>query len=379
MEFSSLILWALVFLFFVWLANSFARKHNIKRSDWILLFLYHCLFNLIYIWYASIYPSDSIGYYYPPSSKIISPEIGPGSIYFIVGHLKLVGVDFYLSTFIFSFIGFFAIYRLYAFVKNNYGRVTGRNELPVLYKLLFYIPSVHFWTSGISKDALVLFALILLIESLHYRTVVNFIMAFILMLIIRPYFLPMIILGYVLGVLTYTSVSNRIVSLKMRDLLVLPVVLFLLLYFSFVGFVSVNVLNIESLQTLIENRSTYGNTASGIDTSISMLPLNFVYYNFRPLFFDAHNLLSLIASGENIVILFAFVRGLFMLMSNLYVNIFPARLAFISFFIAITSTFVLAALSYNEGIVFRQRIFTLSMFLLAFLSAPHFYEQCKNK
>jgi hypothetical protein len=197
-----------------------------------------------------------------------------------------------------------------------------RLKIPLLYNLrknkifglpifpyLLFLPNLHFWSSGIGKDSLVFFCIALFFYSSlkASKHVFGIIISIGLSFVIRPHVTLFMLMALGLGI----AFDGRLKSYQK---------IFINLIFSaiFVGAINyvMNFLQLESLDTeaveeFSNNRvSNLSNdrTSSSIDTSSYPYPLKIFTFLFRPLFFDASGLLGLVASVENLFLLFFFIK-----------------------------------------------------------------------
>lgn len=112
--------------------------------------------------------------------------------------------------------------------------------------------------------------------------------------------------------------------------------------------------NSEDIIEYIDKRqSYYQNTGSGVDIASMSLPMQLFTYIARPLPFEAHNITSLLASLDNMIILSIFLLS--------FKNIFTIQkfelpgFRFFLWIYSISTWIVLAINTSNLGIAVRQK------------------------
>ena len=171
---------------------------------------------------------------------------------------------------------------------------------------------MNFWTSAIGKDSIAFMSTgLLLWASIDLRRHnVLLLFAFACMLIVRPHIALIMIIAFALSLLITKTLSPFkriffIICSVIGMTAIMPVVL------QYVGFGEV--FSAELVQDFVTIRQTYNIEGFGGGINISSMPfiLKLFTYCFRPLPYEAHNLLSFLSSLDNLILLMVFTLSLF--------------------------------------------------------------------
>lgn len=289
---------------------------KIFQKQWItILFIYHCFF--IYFAYtirinrgisdAQLYWAQSFDI--DKYSWMSFAELGTSFILFINYPFLKLGAPFWFGFLLYGIVGFFGVLLYVKWIRIVLGTeflIFGINLLPILY----FLPNLHFWTAGLGKEPLVFFGLASVFYAFstnEYKSF-NFVLGSILILIIRPHVALMLLLSWVL-----VCFFNNKIAFKKRLLFssISTVLLMVLLYIVF---------QMTHIRYWDWQRITYFNEYSihsfrYSGSYVPMLDYNWFYkmfsFYFRPLFYDANSLITILASLENIFILSIHVIGLY--------------------------------------------------------------------
>ena len=129
-------------------------------------------------------------------------------------------------------------------------------------------------------------------------------------------------------------------------------------------------LTFKNIIVFIENRQNYNwkSWAGGIDIRDMSLPTKLFTYLFRPLPFKAHSFTALLASLENIFLLYLFVLGLIAKLNNKGVVANPDLNTLFLLIYSITALLLLSNTTANLGITVRQKWMILPFLIILFIS-----------
>ncbi|KAB1155841.1 hypothetical protein [Flavobacterium luteum] len=297
------------------------KKHFIYlptlfQKQWIsILFIYHCLF----IYFAYIIrivrgKSDALLYWaitfdIDKYSWLSFAKFGTPFIIFINYPFIKLGFPFWFGFILYGLVGFLGVLMYIKWIHIVLGTkwfIQGFNMIPVLY----FLPNLHFWTSGLGKEPLVFFGL----ASVFYAFTIeayksfSFVVGALLILIIRPHVALMLLLSWAL-----VYFFKRKISLKKR-------LLFTLIYVLILSFLLYIVFKMTHIRYWDWQRINYFNEYSihsfrFSGSYVPMLDYNWFYkmfsFYFRPLFYDANSILSLFSSLENVFVLSIHIIGLY--------------------------------------------------------------------
>ncbi|WP_245889601.1 hypothetical protein [Cecembia rubra] len=136
------------------------------------LFFYHVAFAFIFTWYLNEYGGDAIRYWQLSAETSHHPQSWADHFgtrtYFIqwLNYLpsKVLGFPFWLGNVIYALVSFLALRILFGMVINILPPRPNPWTLSLLY-LVFLLPNLHFWTSGIGKESLSLLGLVLFLKG----------------------------------------------------------------------------------------------------------------------------------------------------------------------------------------------------------------------
>lgn len=254
---------------------------------------------------------------------------------------------------VFGVLGFFGIWLLAAAIVENLEALRWKRGLRFAYVLIF-LPGINHWTSALGKDALIMFALGLFIFALSKprQRWIAVAVGWLLVFHIRPH----ISIVLILAVTASLILSGRTMSVQRRALAIVTMIVVAFIAFPYVlEFLDIKAGGVGDYISYVEER---GELNMRGDSSVDMYDYSLVgrafAFLFRPLPFEAHNLTSLVASIENILLLLMILTALvkFRLVDalrngSLLVN-------FLAFY-SIGSTILLSGVTLNLGLAFRQK------------------------
>ena len=183
----------------------------------LFLCLYHILLGGIFLYFTINNAADSqrffsLGSPYACSLSALTPEqLKYGQtlqldfsnsyiLYCFTGIIKLLFNNYGFASSIFSFLGFLGLNYFY---QKSISLMSSNNFDKALLHLIFFLPSLSFWTSGISKESLIIFSYSLIFEMiindklsvLNYKNLLKFALGIIFILLVRPYTLMFLLVA----------------------------------------------------------------------------------------------------------------------------------------------------------------------------------------
>lgn len=354
------------------IASKAKLSKNLENHLHYLLF-YHLLFSLFFTYYILNFGGDSVGYwrlgmeqvvikgditwfsYFGESTKFI--------LWLCYIPSKILGLSYLTGNILFGFIGFVGIRFLFVLTATLFPMNHSVLNIP-LFPLIFYFPNLHFWTSGVGKDSLSFFAIawfLFAVQEYKSRWWQGIIAVFFLYMA-RPHMGQALISGTGIAFLLGSGIKLHFKILFGSVAIIAAVYL----SSSTLESLKINDFSIETLQeyseTKVADLSRGTKTGSSVDLASYSWPLKLFTYMFRPLFIDAHNLMSFLSSFENLLYLWL---SLF-----IYRNWTPEAIRDMPLFIkAGMITFIPVTLAFmnslsNLGIVMRMKNMTMIYFLL---------------
>jgi hypothetical protein len=227
---------------------------------------------------------------------------------------------------------------------------------------LCFLPSLHFWTSSIGKDAPMALALVLLVLSFSNikNSLLPFVVGSLICLAIRPHIFVILLAAYVAArVLRSSSFGLRILAV------VLAIAFIPLARIIMQNFIGLDILSSTDTIALFSERQNYfSNTTDDGVIYIDNLFLRVIYFSFSPFFYDANSALSLVSSFENLIILLILLR-----LSSTFWKIDITKKAFATFLIfLVLLLFLFNGLGgYNVGLALRQKVMLYPALIVVFL------------
>ena len=342
------------------------RENSRAKFFTLLLFIYHTLYAFVFVYLisGSIGGVDALRYFdlaCNSNSWFETYGYAIDSIVFMVfPFVSLFNLSFFSITLIFSLISFIGFYycwlSLRLFLKKH--------DLPLTpYSLSIMIPSIHYWTVPIGKDAITIFVLGSVLYTMTNRKNNMLLLLFGSFLIahVRPYVF-IIISASVLFVIFF---SRKGISLRNKIITALVIVTVLFPASSFfLEHAKIDIVDIDVMKRQVSYIQENWGGGSTIDISNYTLLEKVLSVMFRPLFFDANNRLAFIASIENLVLLIFLLFSLIKSIRNIHMGLL--KNVYVRFLVVYTTLMllVLSHITPNLGTAFRKKFMFLIPLLL---------------
>lgn len=290
---------------------------------------------------------------------------------------NVLEMSFFANTMLYSLLGYIGIVFFYLTairtIPNN-SQFKGYKLFP----LLFFLPNLHFWSSGVGKDTL----LFLCIGMFSYamlsivKRIPLLIFSLLLSYLIRPHITLFLLIGFALAFLLDKKVSTfkrliLIVILISASLVILPTVM---------EFAKIEEASIDSFNQFSENKAealSRSHTGSSVDISSYSFPLKVFTFLYRPLFFDINAIPAIIASFENLLLLILTIK---VLKSRPKETFFEAPFVIKGLlFFLIIGTLAFSQTLGNVGIMIRMRNMFLPGMLIYILWAMSYQREIMMK
>ena len=281
---------------------AFLQPTRLRFSLFVLAYLLHLMTAFAFYQIAQSSPADADLYYYDPF-KLAGDGFALGTQFIIifVQGIKSVYGGSYLDYFLlFQAFGFFGIALLMRTFEEIHAEL-GEPQRLWTYALLF-LPSLHYWSSAIGKDAPFFFVTVLALWSSMSirRRLVPFGCAMLLMLLIRPH-----IAVLALAAAAMTVLADRSTRLWLR--IVLAFVALVGAGYAVIGVMTTFNIDLTSADAVSDRMAAREELILTEDAGRSVvggpLPVRMLSLLFRPFFFDARDLFGLLASLENAVVM----------------------------------------------------------------------------
>ncbi|MFN8284849.1 MAG: hypothetical protein U0U67_16620 [Chitinophagales bacterium] len=293
------------------------------------------------------------------------------SNYFVVrvnAFIRLFSFGVYnVHAIIFSFLSFFGTYNLYLFFEN---KVYSKKMLKFI---LFGIPSIVFWTSGVHKEALVIFSLGIILYNLDFVLKGNYsrrnlfltIVGLVLLGYIRFYLLAFI-MPLLSGIFLYTRLEFKKPS-SVSIFLMCIFVCFIALIFADSVYPKFNFVH-----EFLIRRTYFLNSPGNMTFSVENVPHNvsgillliweaIINPFARPFPSDCSKVLPIIASIETYLILFIIVILLF---SANFKSIVSNPYALFCILFGFSTLFLIGLIVNNSGAIVRYRSIAIPFLMI---------------
>lgn len=288
-----------------------------ERDQQVLrkLFFFHLLMGTYYCFFIQ---GDAIGYWRVPKAYTMETFKdglfnGEGTMFmYAFNYLfsNLLNMSYLSNTLLFSLFGFmgFTFFYLVAVQTVPYNKIISGY---VLFPLIFFLPNLHFWSSGVGKDTTLFLCIGMFTYGLMkpFQRIPLLVLAGLLSMAIRPHITLFLMVGFGLAYVFGGKVSPAqrfIFSAAMIavGLAILP---------SVMEFAKIEEASAEGFDKFATGKAAVlsrSSAGSAIDISSYPFPLKVLTFWFRPALFDVRNLNGLIAALENLLLLIVFIKAM---------------------------------------------------------------------
>jgi len=358
---------ALMLLLGAGVAMALAPGFDATRRRALGLYAWHTLFCLVYMAYVVRDGGDALGYYSSSLSPGLEFELGTAAINVLTSlFTSFLGLSL-LGTFLaFNILGCIGLLAYDGALREA---VRDKDpKLQLMATVIVLLPSVSFWSAAIGKDAISFLAAgtaLYAALSLRRRAVLMAV-AILAMLLVRPHMAALLVTALAISML-----RNQEVSFVQRTILGIgaavgcAALVPLAMQTSGLG-VGADFLDLGDYIETRQQQNLQGGGA--IDISRMSLPMKLFTYLLRPMPFEAHNLPSLAASLDNLVLLLLVVVGLAGMIGRKTASRSDGNRTFLWIY-ALASWVLLAMTTANLGISMRQKWMFVPMLVFLLLSA----------
>lgn len=345
-----------------------SKRFNLRWGRVIVLYMWHTIFSIVYLAYTLDVGGDALVYFDVASASDADFSFGTSAVTLLtrifVHYFGFSLVATFLVYNIFGAIGLIGFDASLKEVNKNKPRLTY-----LIVTLLSFLPSISFWSAAIGKDAIAFMAtgLALWAAMDFNRRIRLVIFAILAMLVVRPHIAGIMVIAIAGSVVIHSKMGvlkkTAVFSISVAALA--AVVPFALKY---AGLNDLS--NLDAVDEYVSRRQSYNQDGGGgIDLSTMSPPMQLFTYLFRPLPFEAHSLMSLAASFDNVILLLIFLLGLKGFVFNRKSGISNKQInwSFLWIYSGIT-WIVLGITTANLGISVRQKWMFLPMMLVLMIS-----------
>jgi hypothetical protein len=346
----------------------FVSSERMNRGRMLLalsLLVIHLSTSVAFYYYVQSNPADA-NVYYMDKLRFSTANFALGTVFtgkltqFLKNTLSASFLECFIFFQAFGFLGVMFLMRTFREIHLKLG--VPETTFP---RYLLFLPSIQFWTSAIGKDAPLFFALSLCVWCVLdlRKRLLSLGVALLIMVLFRAHIALLVLISLAVA----AAVQGKISLGRKSGLLVLALIGAYFVVGSVNNSIRFNITDINSITTFLQLREEDASKIVGSGLGSVPFYLRFVALLFRPFFFDADDILGIIASLENVgsIMLFGYLLKNFRL-----VNLLGRRIYFISFciFVVIFCSAVLATISYNVGLGLRERVMIFPPILSLFVT-----------
>ncbi|WP_289098625.1 hypothetical protein [uncultured Pseudoalteromonas sp.] len=359
---------ALLVFFFGFILAIFIRRYfdaAIKRT--IILYFWHTLFAIVYAVYVFNAGGDALGYYIRSLHNEVVFSFGTRGVDFFTSFLTQdLGLSFIGCAMVYNIFGFIGILAFDSALRKVTFNKTAKIQL--LATVIVFLPSVSFWSSGIGKDAISFMSVGLALWAALNLTkrITLMVVAILLMLLVRPHMAGLMVMSLAISFVFQKSIPLIYrLGLGLISLGVVAVLVPFALNYAGVG----EDAGVDQFNDYIEKRQGYNmEGGGGVDIASMSLPMQLFTYMFRPLPYEAHSIAALMASLDNMILLYLFIVGLYSLIKKrLSANLELHNRAFMWYYF-VGAWFILSMTTANLGIAMRQKWMIAPMLIFLLIS-----------
>lgn len=357
----------LVFIFGAVIAISIRKFFKCTNRRALTLYMWHAFFSVVYAVYAINYGGDALGYYKLSLLGDIEFDWGSRGIE--------IFTSFFTQGFGLSLLGTFLVFQIFGFVgllafDAALREVTQYKSRQIrrLATLIVFLPSVSFWSAAIGKDSLSFMAMGLALWAAMKlkRRALLMVIAVLVMLFVRPHIAGMMVIGLAGSIVFQrrTPILQRI-FFGTAALAATAVLIPLGLNYAGVGENATS----SDVMTYIEGREGQNlEGGSSVDIANMSFPMKLYTYLFRPMPFEANSIFSLLASVDNIILLFLFIAGIRAALKKKLPSRFAEHNRMFLWIYSFLVWIILALTTANLGIAMRQKWMFAPMLIFLFIS-----------
>jgi hypothetical protein len=284
-----------------------------------------------------------------------------------------IGVNYFALSFLAASLSFKIFLDYFEYVLELYSN--RKSKILLILTLFFLTPSLHYWTAGLSKEALIVYFMgIIFFEIINNKFFsLSFIISLAFILFIRPYLFAIIIFSYGLHILYSKKYSKKL----KRNALIFTIFGVWFIIPILKQFLKIESINLYFFNIKYDSLISYSTNSgfSSIDFKNSNYLERVFLILFRPLFYDAKTFFQYLISLENLLFLMLVIKFVYdFLKSNLRLIL---RKELFVFSTSIILILFYSIYMYNLGLASRMRcMFMPYLYIFIILS---YYRSTNNE
>ena len=345
------------------ISKAYYLKCN-KEQKIVLFFLFLVLFTAMGLAYRDVIIDANVFYSTAQTAHSWFSAFGLGSQFmaFLIYPLVTIGMSKFVLYFLFSVISFQAFLWYFQQMGDVFSISPKVIGVPIP-QLFFLLPSLHYWSGFVGKDALVFFFLTYLFFEVKNKKSFNVLhfVVLIVFLLLRPHVFAMTFIAFFIY-FGFQKKTPPVVKIKIVLLSLLILCVFIPIIMLFL---KIDSLSYAVLVELWDNLNIYSkNVSNGISLTESSFLDRIGLLMFSPLFYDTTTFYQYVISIENsLVLLFLLIVGFYLYVKRK--NIFVTDDVKLALLIGFCIMFMIALYIYNLGLASRMRLMFLPLFFYA--------------
>lgn len=356
----------ILFISFLILSLKLGYFFKLSYKTSLILYLWHTIFCFFYFWFALSFGADSNKYYIRAlNDPFVEFNFGTSFIVLLTRFFhNIFGFGYFDQFLIHGFIGYMGLLAFAASIQK--ATLYKNKNIRLLGWIIVFLPSISFWTTALGKDSISFMALgFALWSALDFKNrKVLLLCSIFSMFMVRPH------IGAALAIaLAFSIIFDKKTSLYIKfffgtisftiTVLIIPIMI------NYIGLSEAD--GLSDVDSYIDKRQSYNlSGGSSLDIASMSLPMQMLSYLFRPLPFEAHTLFALIASLDNVILVYLLILGVISYFKKHTPSIESNRIfLWLYFFICLG---MLATTTANLGIAMRQKWMFLPCLIFLLLS-----------
>lgn len=339
------------------------------------LFWYHILITVFFHFYIVTSGGDATHYWFTVKDMNIQEILGLCKQYNATGYIFLINyfpsnildLSFFTGNLFYAIIGYLGFIYFYITTKsflNNNKNIKNLKFLGVpLVTSIWFLPNLHFWSSGIGKDTILFFCIALFVYSVQKinNRLLGIGISLVLSFFIRPHITMFLLISFSAGYV----LDGKLKAYQKIGILLIFLITIVFTYQYVLDFIQLESFETTSIEEYASKKASKLNkvgSGSGIDISQYSFPIKIATFLYRPFFFDSNGIMGLFASLENLILVLFTIT---VLKNKPFKTIKTGNFTIkgmVFFFILGTLSFSL--ILGNLGIMLRQKNMFIPLFLI---------------
>jgi hypothetical protein len=306
----------IIFLIGFNLKNLFSSFNSSEKRILNQLFFYHFAIAIAFHFYIYNFGGDASYYWDAPKTMSLTTIVdlvktgSASGVIYLINYIpsNVFQLSFFTGNMLYACLGYFGFLYFFKTIQYIFGDFSELKKLRILgirwFPWIWFLPNLHFWSSGIGKDTILFFSISLFVYSLQNLKTrwIPWLVSIFLALVIRPHILLFLIVSFGIGYVFDGKLKNY----QKAFIGLIFIAGFVLIFDYVLQFVQLESLDSSVIEEYASTKASSLNKAgsgSGIDVSDYPFILKFFTFLYRPLFFDINGILAMVASFENLILL----------------------------------------------------------------------------